>query len=74
MTAVVIISCDYWCGERSELSIRRWVIRRVPRCLPLPAATNSSFRQVAAACADQVASFDIVLRQFVENNYGRVAS
>ena len=74
VTAVVIISCDYWCVERCGLSIRRWVIRRVPWCLPLPAATDSSSREVAAACADQVANFDIVLRHFVENNSGRRAS
>ena len=37
-------------------------------------ATTSSSREVAAACANQVANFDIILRQFVENNSGRVAS
>ena len=37
-------------------------------------ATNSSSRELAAACADQVANFDIILRQFVENISGRVAS
>ena len=36
--------------------------------------TNSSSREVAAACADQVANSDVILRQFVENNSGRVAS
>eukprot|EP00904_Undaria_pinnatifida_P001064 jgi/Undpi1/10959/HiC_scaffold_30.g13260.m1 len=37
-------------------------------------ATASSSREVATACADQVANFDIILRQFVENNSGRVAA
>ena len=37
-------------------------------------ATTSSSREVAAVCADQVANFDIILRQFVENNSDRVAS
>ena len=37
-------------------------------------ASTSSAREVAAACAEQVANFDIFLRQFVENNSGRVAS
>ena len=39
----------------------------------ISAATSSS-REVAAACADQVANFDIIPRQFVKNNPGRVAS
>ena len=37
-------------------------------------ATASSSREAAAACADQVANLDIIVRQFVENNSGRVAS
>ena len=142
VTADVINRCDYYCGERCGLSLRRWVIRRVPRDSPgaaapaaasaeagatpraraaaalagagyssgapavgaaLPSddlatwarqveaelarvharldekiaeisATTSSSREVAAACADQVANSDIILRQFVENNSGRVAS
>ena len=37
-------------------------------------ATASSSREVAAACANQVANLDIIVRQFVENNSGRVAS
>ena len=36
--------------------------------------TDSSSREVATACADQVANFDIILRQFAENNFGRVAA
>ena len=136
MTGVAIIRCDYCCGERCGLSLRRWVIRRVPRRLPLPAlrrriflvpgppqlsrargrppgrrrsvrlcirmtgprgphrlkpnshgsisafddnfaelsAIASSSREAAAACTDQVASLDIMVRQFMENNAGRVAS
>ena len=37
-------------------------------------ATTSSSREVAAAGADQVANFDFILRQLMENNSGRVAS
>ena len=37
-------------------------------------ATTSPSREVAAACADKVATFDIILRQFVENKSGRVAA
>ena len=37
VSAVVIIHCDYCCGERCGLSLRRWVIRRVPRRLQPPA-------------------------------------
>ena len=37
-------------------------------------ATASSSREAAAACADQVANLDIMVRQFVKNNSGRVAS
>ena len=36
-------------------------------------ATTSSSCEVATACADQEANFDIILRQFVENKSGRVA-
>ena len=36
-------------------------------------ATTSSSHEIAAACADQVANSDFILRQFVENNSGRVA-
>ena len=34
----------------------------------------SSTCEVATACADRVANFDIILRQFVENNSGRAAA
>ena len=34
----------------------------------------SSSREAAAACTDQVANLDIMVRQFMENNSGRVAS
>ena len=37
-------------------------------------ATASSSREVATACADQVANFDSILRQFVENKSGRVTA
>ena len=37
-------------------------------------AIASSSREVATACADRVANFDSILRQFVENNSGRVAA
>ena len=37
-------------------------------------AVASSPREAAAACTDQVANFDIMARQFIENNTGRVAS
>ena len=37
-------------------------------------ATTSSSREVATACADQVAHFAIILPQVVENNSGPVAS
>ena len=37
VTAVVIIRCHYCCGERYELSLRRWVIHRVPWRLRPPA-------------------------------------
>ena len=37
-------------------------------------ATVSSSREVATACVDQVENFNIILRQFVENNSGRVAA
>ena len=36
--------------------------------------TTSFSREVVTACADQVAYFDIILRQFVNNNFGRVVS
>ena len=34
VTAVVLIRCDYGCGERCGPCLRRWVIRRVSRRLP----------------------------------------
>ena len=34
-------------------------------------ATASASREAAATCADQVATLDIMVRQFVENNAGR---
>ena len=37
-------------------------------------AIASSSREAAAACADQVSNLDIMVRQFMENNSGRVAS
>ena len=33
VTAVVIIRCDYCCGERCGLSLRRWVMRRAAVCV-----------------------------------------
>ena len=37
-------------------------------------AIASSSREAADACTDQVANLDIMVRQFMENNSGRVAS
>lgn len=37
-------------------------------------ATVCFAREIATACADQVANFHVVLRQFVENSSGRVTA
>ena len=48
VTAVVTIRCDYCCGKHCRLSLRRWVIRRLP---PAPAAAGAEVKATLRARA-----------------------
>ena len=60
-------------GPRVEADFAR-VHARLDKKLAEMSATASSAREVPTACADQVAIFNVILRQFAENNLGWVAA
>ena len=60
-------------GRQVEAEFAR-INARLDETLAEMSVTVSSSREAANAYADQVANFDLVLRQFVENNSGRVAA
>ena len=64
--------CATWARQVEDKFAR--VQERLDEKIADLSATASSSGEVAAACADQVANLDIIVRQFVENNSGRVAS
>ena len=61
-----------WAGQ-VEAEFAR-VNARLDEKLAEMSGTVPSSREVATACADQMANFDVVVRQFVENNSGLVAT
>ena len=67
-------SDDWATGARQVEAVIARVHRRPEDNFAELSAITSSSREAAAACADQVANLDIMVRQFVENNSGRGAS
>ena len=62
---------DDWATWARQVAEFARVHKRLDDNFPELSATASASREAAATCADQVATLDIMVRQFVENNAGR---
>ena len=67
-------SDDWATWARQVVAEHARVHKRLDDSFAEVSAITFSAREAATACDDQVTNVDIIVRQFVENNSGRVAS